>query len=244
MTDGEPGHLTDDRDSRAEAEWAGRVGGVKAGGQGPPFATYWPDGLTGPAGLWREFQRGHGDCRTSFVRYFGEMILKMAGGQPMCGVEGSGFCVFKGRALLPHHLTPPQAGKRQPQLAWGDPVLPEASPCLLHWVEMNARSTFVERLSHVMFDHTDTKLLPRHFCWKFSHLETGLWCQTWIYLLAECSTGRFIDGSVRFDSPAFYCSVKHAGVKILLCLTNIFTKTPQKYLGNKHKGLNPSLVSK
>lgn len=149
MKDGRPGRLADDMDDRAGGVGGGiGLGRQGQGRQGPPFATYWPDGPTGMAGLWREFQRGHGDCHTSIVRYFGEMILKLERGQPVRGVEFRVLCFLKGRASLcpPLDSTPRLEG--QLQLAWGDQFQPKTS-LPLPFAKMNVRSTLVAKLNHI-----------------------------------------------------------------------------------------------
>ncbi|TNN71338.1 hypothetical protein EYF80_018416 [Liparis tanakae] len=63
-------------------EGSGQVGEVKAGRVHPssPIGQSDQRGLCGFEALkWTEFQHGHGDCSTSFVGHFGEMVLKADG---------------------------------------------------------------------------------------------------------------------------------------------------------------------
>lgn len=75
------------------------VGEVRAGRVHPSS----PIGQTSQRGLccfealkWTEFHHGHGDCSMSFVRYFGEMVLKM---ERMAHAWNSGVLYLKGRVL-------------------------------------------------------------------------------------------------------------------------------------------------
>lgn len=71
----------------------GKVSEVKAGRVHPPP----PIGQSNPRFLhsfealkWTEFHHSHGDCSMSFVRYFGEMVLKLG---KLALAWNAGFCI-------------------------------------------------------------------------------------------------------------------------------------------------------
>lgn len=76
-----------------EVFWGGKVSEVKAGRVHPPP----PIGQSNPRFLhsfealkWTEFHHSHGDCSMSFVRYFGEMVLKLG---KLALAWNAGFCI-------------------------------------------------------------------------------------------------------------------------------------------------------
>lgn len=61
---------------------------------------------------WTEFHRGHEDCSRSFVRYFGEMVLKMETGGPCLEFSVCGGFLKAGSSAIERACVCRQAGER------------------------------------------------------------------------------------------------------------------------------------
>lgn len=236
---------TTGREGSGAGGGSGRQG---QGRQGPPFATYWPDSPTGTAGLWREFQRGHGDCHTSFVRYFGEMILKMERGQPVRGAEFRALCLWKGRASLRPPLDSSPRLEGAAAVGLRRPAPAENLSCSLPLQKMNVWSWFVAKLTRV-WAHVkrccclDTLLRVRPF-------RNGVVGPNF-----DLFVGRPLDRRIHWwfcwQSDSLLLSlqlhVKQSRVNFSLHLTNIFIfiflrKHQPNVYTHKHRRWNPSLV--